>query len=65
MGEWIKLCAADKPQCVQVRETPEGVEVRDSKLGDDSPVLQFTHDEWAEFDAGIKAGKFQPGLVAA
>jgi Domain of unknown function (DUF397) len=38
-------------QCLEVRR---GVQVRDSKLGEDSPVLSFTAGAWAEFLAGIR-----------
>jgi hypothetical protein len=65
MEQWIRssFCAADKPQCVEVRDTPRGVELRDSKLGDDSPVLLYTHEEWEAFTAGVRAGEFDPKLV--
>lgn len=61
MEGWIRssFCAADKPQCVEARPTSNGgVEVRDSKLGDQSPVLTFTADEWAAFTAGVKEREF-------
>ena len=36
----------------------DGILVRDSKLGDASPILSFTPEEWAAFIAGVKAGEF-------
>jgi len=43
------------------------VYLRDSKLGDASPILTFTPSEWAAFLAGAKNGEFDciPGLVEA
>lgn len=35
-----------------------GVAVRDTKLGEDSPVLQFTAAEWAAFLAGVRNDEF-------
>jgi len=32
--------------------------VRDSKLGDSSPVLTFGEDEWRAFQDAVKAGEF-------
>jgi Domain of unknown function (DUF397) len=32
--------------------------MRDSKLGDQSPVLKFTPDEWDAFLQGVKGGEF-------
>jgi hypothetical protein len=45
--------------CVQVSFGDDGtVYVRDSKLGDDSPVLEFTPGEWSAFEGGIVNGDF-------
>lgn len=49
------LCESN--QCVTV-ETETTRLVRDSKLGDDSPVLRYTEKEWQAFIAGVKAGEF-------
>ncbi|MEU0946387.1 DUF397 domain-containing protein [Streptomyces canus] len=35
--------------CVEVADTPDLVPVRDSKLGQDSPVLAFPADTWTRF----------------
>jgi hypothetical protein len=68
MGEWLKssFCAADEDMCVEVRFLENGdVEIRDGKLGTDSPVLQYTADEWRAFDAGLRNGDFDRQLVGA
>ena len=45
--------------CVEVADVAEGgALVRDTKLGEDSPVLTFNADEWTAFVAGVKAGEF-------
>jgi len=45
--------------CVEVASLPDGgTAVRDSKLGDDSPVLKFTRPEWEAFLAGARDGEF-------
>jgi len=46
-------CAADRPQCVEIT-TVRGrfgrqILMRDSKLGDASPVERFTRREWRGF----------------
>ena len=38
--------------------TGDEVKVRDSKLGNDSPVLTFTRDEWVAFLDGASKGEF-------
>lgn len=48
--------------CVDVTETLDGVEVRDTKLGDASPVHRYTAEEWDAFIAGVKAGEFDRRL---
>jgi len=32
--------------------------VRDSKLGDDGPLLEFSRDEWEAFLTGVGQGEF-------
>ena len=44
--------------CVEVRLVNGGVEVRNSKLGKNSPVLRYTREEWEAFIAGVKTGEF-------
>lgn len=65
-GEWHKSSASGTTACVEVAEGRvlknaddlDHVLVRDSKLGDKSPVLHFTPAEWRAFIAGVKAGEF-------
>jgi len=46
-------------QCVELAALPEGgVAVRDSKLGDQSPVVSFTRAELRAFVLGVNAGEF-------
>ncbi|MEX0910441.1 MAG: DUF397 domain-containing protein [Candidatus Paceibacterota bacterium] len=45
-------------RCVKVKRTEFDVQVKDSKLGEDSPILSFTHDEWRAFLDGAKKGEF-------
>jgi len=41
-------------------ETEQGFLVRDTKDGEQGPVLSFTHDEWQAFLAGVDNGEFDP-----
>lgn len=54
---WKRACSAGT-QCVEVAEAGGHVHVRDSKLGDMSPVLTFSADEWDAFIATVKRGEF-------
>lgn len=40
--------------CVEVATLPDQVWLRDSKLGDDSPVFRMTRDEFRVFLSGVK-----------
>jgi uncharacterized protein DUF397 len=45
--------------CVEVAPLPDGGwAVRDTKLGDNSPVLTFRADEWEAFIGGARDGEF-------
>lgn len=44
--------------CVEVGEKDDQILVRDSKLGDASPVLIFNAEEWDAFKRGMAAGEF-------
>jgi hypothetical protein len=44
-------------QCVEVAVLPGHRLVRDSKLGDASPILAVSPDEWSAFTAVVKAGR--------
>ena len=45
--------------CVEVACLGDKVFVRDSKLGEGSPVLAFSPHEWSCFVAGVRAGELQ------
>jgi hypothetical protein len=47
--------------CVEAEGTEGGVLVRDTKLGEASPVLSFTDAEWNAFVAGVRDGEFDRG----
>lgn len=57
---WRKSTASDaNGGCVEVSfDVPGTVAMRDSKLGTDSPVLEFTKEEFAYFKDGILKGEF-------
>jgi len=59
---WVKSSfSAANTQCVEAAFLPGGrMLLRDSKLGDASPVLIFTASEWEAFTAGVRAGEFDP-----
>lgn len=57
-GEFRRAC--DYGACVEVAIT-EVVAVRDSKAGQDGPVLWFSRSEWEAFVAAVKAGRFSVG----
>lgn len=44
--------------CVQLRRHHGRAEIGDSKLGKDSPILSFNHQELAAFIAGVRGGEF-------
>lgn len=53
---WFKSSrSSDSFNCVEVHRGPLGVQLRDSKLGDASPILTFTEDEWREFLERVKS----------
>lgn len=60
IGIWSKSTfSASNGSCVEVAGAQDGdVLVRDTKLGEASPVLRFTPAEWDAFVAGTKAGEF-------
>jgi len=55
---WTTASGCANDSCVEVDLTGRSVKVRDGKLGDDSPVLEFTPDEWAAFQSGARSGEF-------
>lgn len=51
MSEWIKSSYSGATNCVEVAA---GVRVRDSRLGDVSPVLAFPAAAWAAFTGALR-----------
>jgi len=57
--EVSSFCAGDG-SCVEVARLASGdFAVRDGALGNGSPMLTFTREEWDAFVSGIKAGELQ------
>jgi hypothetical protein len=55
---WRTASFCNTGNCVEVAHLPNGgVGMRDSKMGGDAPVLQFTVDQWRHFVEGIKSGE--------
>jgi Domain of unknown function (DUF397) len=53
-----RMCSING-SCVEIAAlSGGGVAIRDGKLGEASPVLTFTQEEWDAFAAGVKAGEF-------
>ncbi len=48
---WRRSTRCSTGACVEVGSDTRRVLVRDSKLGDGSPILEFTDLEWAQFVA--------------
>jgi hypothetical protein len=44
--------------CVEFCELQDGWAVRDSKAGENGPVLLFSTSEWTAFIQGVKDGEF-------
>ena len=57
-AQWRKSNLSGDTGCVEVAFVDQNVGVRDSKLGDDSPVLVFTPHEWSVFLQGAGNGEF-------
>lgn len=57
-GEWFKSSfSLNGGQCVEVRFTAAGVQLRDDKIAE-SPVLTFSRAEWEAFLLGAWNGEF-------
>ncbi|MET9490459.1 DUF397 domain-containing protein [Nocardia sp. NPDC006630] len=59
-AQWFKSTRSGSGKdCVEAAHLSGGsVWVRDSKLGESSPVLKFRPAEWDAFTAALQAGKF-------
>lgn len=57
-ADWVKSSrSSGNGQCVAWARVGDTVGVRDTKLGDGSPVLEFTLGEWRAFLGGVKDGE--------
>lgn len=45
-------------QCVETSPAPQGAAIRDSKLGDDSPILALNGRQFAAFTNAVKDDRF-------
>jgi hypothetical protein len=58
-GSWRKSSfSGDQGACVEFAPSTAGVAIRDSKLGETSPILHFTPTEMKAMLDGAKAGEF-------
>lgn len=57
IAAWTKSSFSGNDGCVEVRRTPSGVEIRDSKRAT-GQVLEFDEHEWAAFLRGVRNGEF-------
>jgi len=56
---WAKSSFSNSGACVETRRDGDGdILIRDTKLGDASPVLRFTPAEFAAWVKGCAAGEF-------
>lgn len=58
---WVKSSfSGSEGSCVEVdsTSTPGTIRMRDSKLGEASPVLNFNKEEWEAFRLGVVDGQF-------
>lgn len=55
---WRKATASAAGNCVEVGHHGDRILLRDTKLGDDSPVLSFTRTEFEAFTRGVRDGEF-------
>lgn len=59
-ARWTKSnrSSAGGNNCLEAQLAGNVVQVRDSKLGDASPILEFTADEWRAAIGGFQDGDF-------
>ena len=46
-------------QCVETSPAPQGAAIRDSKLGDDSPILALSGRQFIAFTNAVKDDRFR------
>ncbi len=57
--DWRTSSYTNNGTCVEVADLSDGSRmVRDTKLGEASPILRYTSVEWEAFITGVKAGEF-------
>lgn len=58
-AEWAPLAIdGGDDQHVAYARVGDRIGIRDSRLGEDSPILEFTPVEWNAFVAGARQGEF-------
>jgi hypothetical protein len=57
-GEWRSPSGCSASTCVEVGRDHDYVFIRDGNLGDASPVLAFSIEEWEAFLAAVKVGEY-------
>ncbi len=55
---WKKSTKSSSGSCVEVRLADGSVQVRDTKLGEESPILPFDLGDWAHFASAVAAGDY-------
>lgn len=56
-ARWTKSTRSNPSgNCVMTKTDGREIQVRDSKLGDASPILSFSFEDWGSFIAEIKRG---------
>ncbi|MEU6584873.1 DUF397 domain-containing protein [Nocardia sp. NPDC046763] len=62
-ADWFKSSYSHSGgECLEAAHLSHArVGVRDSKLGDSTPVLVFSPADWDVFNAAVQAGKFDLG----
>lgn len=56
--QWQRGSGCNSDGCIEVASSDDATLVRDSKLGDASPILAFGEDEWRAFRDAVNAGEF-------
>jgi len=56
---FVKSSFCNSDGCVEEAQTEDKVLIRDSKLGDASPILKFDENEWQAFRQAIIHDSFQ------
>lgn len=55
--EWTISSYSDSASCVEVRQTADGIETRNSN-DRNGPVVTYTPAEWDAFIKGVRNGEF-------